>query len=175
MLSEARRAYNRDYYQRNREKWNVGPPSEASRAASRRYHQRNREKRNAANRIWLANNKERNEAIKLAWRNRNKNHIMLYGAKQRAKRDGLECTITLADIIMPPACPLLGIPLAYGQRRGGAVNGSPTLDRIDNSKGYVPGNVWVISYRANKIKNDATLEELFLLARKLSEKLETCA
>jgi hypothetical protein len=46
---------------------------------------------------------------------------------------------------------------------------SPSLDRIDNTKGYVPGNVWVISWRANDLKRNATLEELKLLVAALEE------
>jgi hypothetical protein len=41
---------------------------------------------------------------------------------------------------------------------------APTLDRINNSCGYVPGNVAVISWRANRIKCDATPEELRRIA-----------
>ena len=48
---------------------------------------------------------------------------------------------------------------------------SYSLDRIDSSKGYIPGNVWVISRRANAIKSDATLEELELLVKNLKEKI----
>jgi hypothetical protein len=48
-----------------------------------------------------------------------------------------------------------------GSRKKGA--GTPSLDRIDSSLGYVKGNVWVISWRANHIKTDATLDELRLL------------
>jgi len=60
-------------------------------------------------------------------------------------------------------CPVLGTLLDWSLLRGngnGAIPNSPSLDRIDPSKGYVKGNVWVISYRANAIKNDATHEEL---------------
>lgn len=39
-------------------------------------------------------------------------------------------------------------------------DGSPTIDRIINDLGYVKGNVIVISWRANRIKSDATLAEL---------------
>lgn len=38
--------------------------------------------------------------------------------------------------------------------------GSPTLDRIVPSRGYVVGNVAVISMRANRLKSDASVAEL---------------
>ena len=41
---------------------------------------------------------------------------------------------------------------------------TPTLDRIDNSKGYVQGNVAWISFRANQAKSDTTAEEIRGLA-----------
>jgi hypothetical protein len=46
-----------------------------------------------------------------------------------------------------------------------------SLDRIDSSKGYIKGNVWVISLRANRIKNDSTPQELRLIADKVEERL----
>jgi hypothetical protein len=49
-------------------------------------------------------------------------------------------------------------------------DGSPTLDRIDNAKGYVKGNVCVISKKANTMKNNATPEEVW----KLSEYVNDC-
>jgi hypothetical protein len=90
---------------------------------------------------------------------------MIDSAKERAKAKGLPFAITKADIPIPQRCPLLGIVLSRGPGKLHAA--SPSLDRKDPSKGYVPGNVWVISYRANAIKNDATLEELELLTRNL--------
>lgn len=88
---------------------------------------------------------------------------MLSSAKLRAKTYGRECTLRLEDIVIPKTCPLLGIPIVTGSRQ--VKNNSPTIDRKDSTKGYVPGNVWVISWRANRIKSDATLAEIKLLVK----------
>lgn len=83
-------------------------------------------------------------------------------AKRRAAERGLEFTITKEDVHIPDICPVLGIPLAVGN--GTAQSNSASLDRIDNSLGYIPGNVQVISLRANAMKNSATQEELLKFA-----------
>jgi len=46
---------------------------------------------------------------------------------------------------------------------------APSIDRVDNSKGYVPGNVRIISWRANRLKNDATVEEMELIIKYMKE------
>jgi hypothetical protein len=46
-----------------------------------------------------------------------------------------------------------------------------TIDKIDPKKGYVKGNVWIISFRANRIKYDASLEELALITKNLRLKI----
>jgi len=46
----------------------------------------------------------------------------------------------------------------------------PSLDRWDSTKGYVPGNVFVISYRANTLKNNATYEEIVKVAQYLRKR-----
>ena len=58
----------------------------------------------------------------------------------------------------PKVCPVLGIKLDWG--RNGLNNNSPSLDRINNNKGYVKGNVIMISNLANKMKSNATPEQL---------------
>lgn len=58
---------------------------------------------------------------------------------------------------VPKKCPILGLDLVYG---GGSSGNSPSLDRIDVTKGYVVGNVWYISARANMMKNNASFKEL---------------
>lgn len=83
---------------------------------------------------------------------------MLHRAKARAKKRNIIFDIIADDIIIPDNCPVLGIPIKVGEKLFG--NNSPSLDRIDPSKGYVRGNIVVMSYRANRIKNDSTLNEL---------------
>lgn len=85
--------------------------------------------------------------------------LLLKNARRRAKQKNMEFSITPDDVKMPEFCPILGIRLesAFG---GKALDNSPSLDRIDSNLGYVPGNVWIISFRANTIKNNATVEEL---------------
>lgn len=93
---------------------------------------------------------------------------LLRSAKQRAKTKGLEFNIDVTDIELPEVCPLLGIPLFSSYREEGkTIDHSFSIDRINPNKGYIKGNVWVISYKANRIKNDASLEELELLVKNL--------
>ena len=72
---------------------------------------------------------------------------------------------------MTDTCPLLGIPLKrypltqpVGRGRGGQRPDAYSLDRKDPTKGYIPGNIIVCSWRANSLKKDATPDELLLLA-----------
>lgn len=82
-------------------------------------------------------------------------------AKAGANARGILWDISLDDIVIPDKCPILGIPL---YRTGGKrTDNSPSLDRIDNNVGYTKDNIHVISWRANNIKGDATLEELSTL------------
>lgn len=83
---------------------------------------------------------------------------MLHAAKLRSKLKQIDFNLELNDIIIPEVCPVLGIKLAISEQTKS--DNSPSLDRIDNAKGYVKGNVQVISWRANHIKTDATLSEL---------------
>lgn len=95
---------------------------------------------------------------------------LLRNAKQRARVKNLEFNIDISDIVLPSRCPLLGISMEVNDKKAKA--NSYTVDRIDPTKGYVKGNVWVISKRANVIKSDATLEELELLVANLKLKFE---
>ena len=83
---------------------------------------------------------------------------MLVRARSRAKAKGLAFALVAADVVIPVTCPVLGIPLRVA--KGLASDASPELDRIVPSLGYVRGNVLVVSRKANRIKTDATIEEL---------------
>ena len=84
---------------------------------------------------------------------------LLRNAVKRARAKNRECSITVDDITIPTHCPILGLELVTFANNGPLPN-SMSLDRIDNDLGYVPGNVIVVSYRANTLKKDATVEEL---------------
>ena len=86
--------------------------------------------------------------------------VLLRAAKNRAKIKKLEFSITLTDIQIPNICPVLGITIFYKQTGSQPNPNSPSIDRIDNSKGYTSDNIIVISRRANVLKNDATMDEL---------------
>ncbi len=90
-------------------------------------------------------------------------------AKARAALNGLEFNIEVEDIIIPDVCPILGIPLKENKGKPGAYKDSPSLDKIDPSKGYVKGNVQVISQQANQMKFNATRDELFKFAKYILE------
>ena len=89
---------------------------------------------------------------------RDKRHSMLFAARHRAKKIGREFDLQVEDIIIPEFCPILGIKLNTDNRVTSF--DSPSLDRFDSSKGYIQGNIFVISWRANKLKSDASLEEI---------------
>lgn len=133
-------------------------------ARRREYLLRNREKTLEARRKYRLKNlaKERARAIK--WSANNPEKVLLWNARRRAKKSGLAFSITLADISIPKVCPYLGLPLSHG---GVVSRNSASLDRKDNRFGYVPGNVEVISYSANRIKNDASPSELVLFAKEI--------
>jgi len=84
--------------------------------------------------------------------------LIFSATKARAKRLSIPFNITLDDISVPTICPVLSIPLQFGSRK--FRDNSASIDRIDPKRGYVKGNVIVISLRANKIKQDASPEEI---------------
>lgn len=83
-------------------------------------------------------------------------YCMFYDARKRALANHVPFSIEPDHIVIPSVCPVLGIELlAKGPR-----DNTPSLDRIIPALGYVPSNIRVISFRANRIKSDATAAEL---------------
>lgn len=128
---------NRSHYNRNKRAW----------------YQDNQKK--VKSQIRDAKNKRKKERP-LSW--------ILERLKTGAKRRGHECTITVEDFPegIPTHCPVFGVPLAP------TCSGSPwapSFDRLDSEKGYVPGNVRIISRKANIIKNMGTAEDHEAIAR----------
>jgi len=123
------------------------------------YRQNNKEKISERHKQHYQNNKEKISEQKKQYRHNNIEKRLLFSARMRAREKGREFNLDLEDITLPEYCPVLNIKMGLGEG-GKASPNSYTLDRIDNNKGYVKGNVQVISHRANSLKSNATIEEL---------------
>jgi hypothetical protein len=117
--------------------------------------------RNEANRLYDIKKKTANKDYMTRRRKSNPERALFWACKDRARRKNIPFNITLDDIVIPPCCPILGIPLDNAIGKGiGTPDNSASVDRIIPEKGYVKGNILVISSRANKIKSNATITEL---------------
>lgn len=161
----------------------------AIRAARKEYRDSNKEKISEQNKLWRETNVVKLKGMKARYSRTHKREIfehnvayynthegravhLLNAARNRAKRKGLEFSLTLADILpFPERCPVLGVVFDFkctGARKG-PQDLSPSIDRKNNAYGYVPGNIRIISWRANKLKSDATAEELRKVAEDLTQ------
>lgn len=118
------------------------------------HYQNNREKYLARGKAYRAANKQRLAEYDRQLRIDTPVKALLSSAYQRALKKNIPFSITESDILIPSECPILKVPFEYGTAY------AMSLDRRDNSKGYIPGNVWVISRKANSMKSDATSDEL---------------
>jgi hypothetical protein len=109
-----------------------------------------------------------------------KTKTLIGDARRRAKKKNLPFDIDLdyvrsmvgENAEFASHCPVLKVLLEWSCQRGNGAKplpNSPSIDRIDPARGYTKGNIWVISYRANTIKNDATHEELKLVTKAVGE------
>lgn len=106
---------------------------------------------------WYIRNKDR---LCLKDRTNRENNTLGVLVQERSKRTKLVFDIKAKDLgAIPKFCPILNIPLFLG--KGKTTINSPSLDRLDNNEGYIKGNVWIISHLANRIKSDASDEELY--------------
>jgi hypothetical protein len=142
--------YNKEYYKKNKQK--------ILDRSSKRYKD---------NRIQIL------QQHKISHKKRDIKELLIERAKQRAKKNNIPFNITKEDIILPKKCPVLGIKLSRNVGGKTANSNSYSIDKIIPSKGYVKGNIQVISYKANAMKNNANNKELIRFANWiLSNKLK---
>ena len=114
---------------------------------------------------WAQRNPEKANSRMKEWRHRNPKYMLNVSAKRRSIRDGIEYSITVEDIPdIPTICPIAQIPIfPRDDGNKGPCDNSPTLDRIDPEKGYVPGNLRIISHKANRWKSNMTIKDVEVL------------
>ena len=100
--------------------------------------------------------------------------LMVKRAKDRAKLKNVEFNITWEDIEYVDICPILEIPLNWGEtsNEGGRNIDTPSLDRINPSLGYIKGNVKIISTLANMMKSSANREQISLFCKNINKYIE---
>jgi len=125
------------------------------------YRKNNKEKRSDQNKVWYGKSRK----VRFT---ENPEHYLWYVARTRSRQKGTEFTITEQDVIIPELCPILDIPLTKGD---GYLPNSMSLDRVDNTKGYIPGNVRVISRKANLMKSSLTLDILEKLIKYIKNEI----
>ena len=173
-----------EYYERNREayfKQYALDNAEKKKAYRKEWYQKNKEKKKQ----YALEHKEDIKAYKKEYYSKNKDSFLqqqrdyyatpenrakrIYAkARARAKETGIEFTITVQDIVIPTHCPYLGIELTHELGKG-QLESNSSLDRIDSTKGYVPGNVQVTSRLANTMKSNASQETLLRFAQGIFE------
>lgn len=102
-----------------------------------------------------------------------KQSLLLADIRRRAKLAGYECNLTVEDLDAPAFCPAIGIRLDW--HAGIRADALPSVDKIDPAGGYVRGNVAIISLRANRLKNNATLAEVEGIARYIRDQSRSSA
>ena len=81
--------------------------------------------------------------------------------KNKARRNNIPFTITLDQIERPEYCPVFGVRLNYGWSGEDRLTfDKASFDKVIPALGYIPGNVFIISWRANSLKSNMSLNEL---------------
>ena len=132
----------------NKQEWN------------KKKYQENRDTWLKRSRTWAKNNPDKVREIQKRHRAKSVHKRLLDRAKLRARNMVIDFDLTLEDIVIPHYCPYLNITLDHRSK-----GHEPSLDRINSKKGYVKGNIMVVSTLANRMKNVATGQQLITFAK----------
>jgi hypothetical protein len=154
--AERKKARSADYYASHRDV--------IKERSSARYHEQSNGINSARRDYYAVNRVEVLERLKVRARTdpSYKPKRLFTSIRGRAKKKGIPFNLTREDIPdIPSTCPVLGIPMTLS----GPPNspGLASLDRVIPKLGYIKGNVEIMSFRANTLKSDATIEELELV------------
>lgn len=123
---------------------------------------------------WIEVERVRVNSLTNRWRGENYAQKLLGACRGSAKQRGHECTITAEDVeamLAPMTCSVTGLPLSLGHDGDTSRNPwAPSIDRVDCSKGYVPGNVRVVCVLYNLARSDFRDEDLLKVAKAVAER-----
>jgi hypothetical protein len=143
--------YMKEYYKNNKEKWKID-------SEEKRLRKIETQKR------YAENHKESVKKRRIDWTNANFEWEIWSQAKRRAARNSIEFNLEKSDIIIPTHCPYLGWEITTGWGNGRVMTNA-SIDRIDNSKGYIKGNIQILSRQANEMKRDISIDDLIKFAQ----------
>lgn len=136
---------------------------DVKKAKRREYYLARKEYYLEQNKVWRDANKEHRKAhAAKTHKERKETSPELYlwkYARARSRYDEMDFDLEVSDIVIPDVCPYFGVSFIMGDKQLAA-----SLDRIDSTKGYTKDNIMVISYLANRMKNNATIEQLVTFA-----------
>lgn len=133
--------------------------AEKRKASKREYYYRNKNRISEKRKAWTKQNPDKSKQYSIDSRERRPVPYILRGLRKRAKERGLEFNLEESDIVIPMICPYLKTPLYFSLGEGYKDN-SVSIDRVDNTKGYIKGNIEVISTLANRMKSNSTPKQL---------------
>ncbi len=147
----SKQIYMKEYYKNNKDKWVLDTEEKKTKRkiAVQKYNKKHYAELKIKKHKWIEDNYQ---------------SYMYAQAKRRCGRTGMDFSLDIEDCLIPEYCPYLGIRLDVTQGNGRNW-AAPSLDRKDNSLGYIKGNTEVISMRANAMKQAASKEELIQFSK----------
>lgn len=90
--------------------------------------------------------------------------------RERCRRKHIRFDLDVEALIYPTECPILDIPITRKLKR----DNYPSFDRVDSTKGYTNENVRIISHKANRMKQDNSIETLERLLQYMKGHTNVC-
>lgn len=146
---------------------------QAKRDASKRHYDAHLEEQRERIRSWKRQNPEKAAASSKQWGQKYPARKILTQCRGNAKQRGLECGLTLQmieEMLQPMVCSATGLPLSFERVEGQKHSRNPwypSIDRLDNSAGYVQGNTRVVCSIYNFMRSNHSDQDVLAVARAL--------